>query len=122
MRVRVRAMLEIEQLAALRPRREAQWERLHADDYFEYHFGYYSDTKLETLKHFAPLRRRQKRDGLAHRFPGAGSSFDKTLADLARYGYQIIPCELCGAPDRDFCACYCEDCGMVAGSVGCACP
>lgn len=109
---------DLRRFALQRTRREMQLQRL-ADDIFEDHFGYYSETKLETLRHYAPLRRRQKRDGLLLRFPGAGSAFDKTLENLSRYN--VIPCELCGVPDRDFCSCYCEDCGMVLASLGCKC-
>lgn len=106
---------DLRQFALQRTRREMQWQRIHADDYFENRFGYYAETKLETLKHYAPLRRRQKRDGLAVRFPGVGFGFDKALAQLATK--RTIPCELCLTSDRDFCGCYCEDCGKLE----CAC-
>lgn len=35
---------------------------------------------------------------------------------------KVTPCELCGISDRDFCGCYCEECGKIAGSYGCSCP
>lgn len=81
---RKREVEELRAFAKLRNRREAQWQRIHADDYYEYGFSYYAETKRETLAHYAGLRRQQKRDGLLKRFPGAGKAFDEALQKLSR--------------------------------------
>lgn len=85
---RKREVEELRAFASLRPRREAQWERLACWDYDEYRFSYYAETKKETLSHYAELRRRQRRDGLLKRFPNAGRAFEASLRAL----WEAAPC------------------------------
>lgn len=79
------ALDELRELARLRPRREAQVNRLWAGDVsetvFRDSFSYYAETKFATLGAYCQLRRQQRRDGLLRRLPH-GTSFEETLAKL----------------------------------------